>query len=398
MRTIGVITVARSDYGIYLPILKKIQTDPELNLHILVGGMHLSPEFGMTVEAIEADEFEVGERIEMLLSSDSPEGIAKSMGLGLIGFSQAYAHKRPDILLTLGDRFEMHSAALAALPFNIPVAHIHGGEMTQGAIDDALRHSLTKLSHLHFVSTEEYARRVIQLGEDPARVVVSGAPALDNLKTIELLDQSELEDRCGIRFDVPPLLITFHPVTLELENTEDQIDQLLKALTGWDIPMVFTQSNADAKGRMIAAKIAEFVAIRANAQILGNLGTQGYFSMMAIAAVMVGNSSSGIIESPSFKLPVVNIGTRQEGRLRAVNVIDVSNTKDDIERGINQALSAKFRDSLSQLVNPYGDGMASEKIVDHLKVVELGDQLLRKKFRDIEGLSPIGGPVANEWR
>jgi UDP-hydrolysing UDP-N-acetyl-D-glucosamine 2-epimerase len=391
-----VVTVARSDYGIYLPILKKIQIDPELDLHILAGGMHLSPEFGMTVEAIEADGFAVEERIEMLLSSDSPEGIAKSMGLGLIGFSQAYAHKRPDILLTLGDRFEMHSAALAALPFNIPVAHIHGGEVTQGAIDDALRHSLTKLSHLHFVATDEYARRVIQLGEDSARVVVTGAPALDNLRSIELLDRSEVEERCGLHFSVPPLLITFHPVTLEFEHTEDYIDQLLNALVSWDVPMVFTQPNADTRGRVIAEKIAGFAATHANAQVVDNLGTQGYFSLMAIAAAMVGNSSSGIIESPSFKLPVVNIGTRQEGRIRAVNVIDVGYAKDEIERGIAQALSVKFRASLVQLVNPYGDELASEKIVDHLKCVALGDQLLRKKFRDIEGLLPVGYPVANE--
>lgn len=390
MRTIGVVSVARSDYGIYLPVLKGIQADPELDLHLLAGGMHLSPEFGMTVEAIEADGFAVGERVEMLLSSDSPEGIVKSMGLGLIGYAQAYTRTRPDILLTLGDRFEMHAAALAALPFKIPVAHIHGGEVTQGAIDDALRHSLTKLSHLHFVATDEYGRRVVQLGEDPAQVVVSGAPALDNLRTVELLDRSQVEQRYGLHLDAPPLLVTFHPVTLEFEQTRRHIGELLDALADWDMPMVFTQPNADTGGRVIAARVAAFAANRVNVQIVDNLGMQGYFSVMTVAAAMVGNSSSGIIESPSFKLPVVNIGTRQDGRTRAENVIDVGCTKAEIARGITRALSSDFRAGLARLTNPYGDGLAAEKIVDRLRQVALGDQLLRKEFKDLTG-------AASEW-
>jgi len=259
MRSIGVVTVARSDYGLYLPILRCIQADPILQLKLFVSGMHLSPEFGLTVKMIEADGFDIAERVEMLLSSDSPEGIAKSIGVGVIGFAQAYSRQRPDILLVLGDRFEMYAAVLAALPFKIPVAHIHGGEVTHGAIDDALRHSITKLSHVHFVSTEEYARRVMQLGEEPWRVIVSGAPSLDNLKTVNLFTTQELEAQYDIRLQPPPLLVTFHPVTLEYERTELQISELLAALADSALPVVFTQPNADTSGRVIHRMIAEYV-------------------------------------------------------------------------------------------------------------------------------------------
>ena len=384
MKTIGVVTVARSDYGIYLPVLKAIQSTDSLDLQLYVAGMHLSPDFGSTVQAIEADGFPIQERIEMLVASDSPEAIAKSMGLGLLGFAQAFSRCRPDVLLVLGDRFDMYTAALAALPFNIPVAHIHGGEVTLGAIDDSLRHSLTKLSHLHFVSTEEYGRRVVQLGEDPARVIISGAPALDNLSDIQLLDREQLEARFGLELKEAPLLVTFHSVTLEFERTEQYIDQLLEALTRWNLPIVFTQPNADTGGRIISEKIAAFSSSRENAYTVDNLGLQGYFSLMGIAAAMVGNSSSGIIESPSFKLPVVNIGSRQLGRTRAANVIDVECIGEDIDRAIGRALSTTFGESLAGLENPYGDGNAAQKIVAALEDISLDETLIQKPFRDIE--------------
>ncbi len=333
MRIIGVVTVARSDYGIYQSVLRRIQADPDLGLHLIVSGMHLSAEFGSTVKTIEADGYPIGDRIEMLLSSDSPEGIAGSMGLGTMGMAQAYARHRPDILVVLGDRFEMHAAAVAALPFKIPVAHIHGGELTEGAIDDALRHSLTKLSHLHFVSTQEYCDRVVQLGEEPWRVVISGAPGLDNLKETKLLGKAELAKRLDFPLDHPPLLV---------------------------------------KGR-------------SSARIVDNLGTEAYFSLMAIGAAMLGNSSSGIIEAPSFKLPVVNIGTRQQGRVRAANVIDVGYGMDEISEGIRRATQTTFRESLSTLVNPYGIGQAAEKIVDRLKTAVLDERLIQKHFYDLPG-------------
>ena len=382
MRTIGVVTTSRSDYGIYLPVLRKIQEDSDLDLQLIVGGMHLSPEFGLTAEAIEADGFEIGQRVEMLLSSDTPEGIAKSMGLGTIGFAQAYARHRPDILVVLGDRFEMHSAALAALPFKIPVAHIHGGEVTEGAIDDALRHSMTKLSHLHFVATDETRRRVVQMGEEPWRVIVSGAPGLDNLHSIKLLSRGELEERFNLRLDVDPLLVTYHPVTLEYDQAEWQVGELLEAIRESELPVVFTMPNADTNGRIIVSKLRGFVERYAQAQFVENLGTQSYFSLMAVAAAMVGNSSSGLIEAASFGLPVVNIGDRQRGRTSGENIVDVDYARAEIVKGIRKAVSSEFRSSLRGLTNPYGDGSASDVILKKLMEVPLDDRLVRKKFVD----------------
>ena len=383
MRTIGVVTVGRSDYGIYLPILRRIQADPDLRLHLIVSGAHLAPEFGLTVNMIQADGFEIGERIEMLLASDSPEGVAKSTGIGVIGFAQAFAHFRPDILLVLGDRFEMHAAALAALPFNLPVAHIHGGEVTQGAMDDALRHSLTKLSHLHFVSTPEYARRVAQLGEEAWRTTVSGAPSLDNLRTMALPTREQLETQFGFCLQPAPLLVTFHPVTLEFEQTEWQIAELTAALNQLDVPVIFTMPNADTRNSIIRHHIAEYVRAHSSAWSVDNFGTQNYFGVIQFAAAMVGNSSSGVIEAPSFKLPVVNIGTRQDGRMRAANVIDVGYARDEIVAGVQRAIAPAFREQLCGLANPYGDGHAAERIIARLKSAALDDRLIRKVFCDI---------------
>lgn len=382
VRTIGIVTVARSDYGISLPLLRRIQADPELRLHLIVAGMHLSPEFGLTSRAIEGDGFAIGDRVEMLLSSDSPEGIAKSMGLGTLGFAQAYARCRPDLLLVLGDRFEMHAAALAALPFKIPVAHIHGGELTEGAMDDALRHCITKLSHLHFVATDAYGQRVIQMGEEPWRVIVSGAPSLDNLRSMKLLDRQELEVRFGVRLNGSPLLVTFHPVTLEYEHTEWHVTELLEALRTVELPIVFTLPNADTHGRIIIRMIDGFVREHPRAQLVENFGPQGYFSLMACAAAMVGNSSSGIVEAPSLGLPVVNVGTRQQGRLKADNVIDVGYRREEIARGLARALDPAFRAALRGVPNPYGDGHAAEVIVNRLKETSLDERLIRKRFVD----------------
>lgn len=383
-RIIGVVTVARSDYGIYLPILRKIEADPDLRLHLIVAGMHLSPEFGMTVRAIDSDGFEIGDRVEMLLSSDTPEAIAKSMGLGTIGFAQSYARFRPEILVVLGDRFEMYSAALAALPFKMAVAHIHGGEVTTGAIDDALRHSMTKLSHLHFVSIHEYRRRVIQLGEEPWRVVVCGAPSLDNLHDTSLLSREELAEKFDVSLDDKFLLTTFHPVTLEYEETERQFAELLAALDACGQPILFTMANADTNGRIINRMIRDFVKTHALAQAVDNLGTQGYFSAMALATAMVGNSSSGIIEAASFNMPVVNIGSRQDGRVRGQNVIDVGYDQKSILDGIKKALDPAFRGRLEGSPNPYGTGHASGKIVKVLKDIKIDDMLLKKQFYNLQ--------------
>ncbi len=383
MRTIGVVTVARSDYGIYLPVLRRIQDDPDLQLHLLVAGAHLAPAFGLTVRDIEADGFPIGERVEMLLSSDTPTSIAKSMGLGIIGFAQAYERRRPDILLVLGDRFEMHAAVTAALPFNIPVAHIHGGELTLGAMDDALRHAITKMSHLHFVATQVYAQRVIQMGEEPWRVTVSGAPGLDNLYGARLFSREELGAQLGLEPHVPFLLVTVHPVTLEHEQTETQMRETLAALAAVGLPVVFTYPNADTRHHTIVQMIHEFTATHPQAQSVVNFGTPGYFSAMRWATAMVGNSSSGIIEAASFKLPVVNIGSRQQGRVRGRNVIDVPCERAAIQTAIEQAMSEEFRAGLADLVNPYGDGHAAERIVERLKSVPLDSRLLHKRFHDL---------------
>jgi UDP-hydrolysing UDP-N-acetyl-D-glucosamine 2-epimerase len=393
MRTIGVVTGSRADYGIYRPLLQDISADASLELLLYVTGTHLSAEFGGTAGAIEADGFPIAERVEVILASDTPQSIAKSMGLGTIGFAQVFAKRRPDLLMVLGDRFEMHAAALAALPFKIPVAHIHGGETTEGAFDDALRHSMTKLSHLHFASTEVYRERLIQMGEEPWRVIVSGAMSLDNLTRMPLLPIEELQRRVGRSLCPSPLLVTFHPTTLEHEATEWQVTQLVCALEQIHRPIVITAPNADTCGRMIQRHLSGFVQSAPQAVLVGNLGTQAYFSMMALAAAMVGNSSSGILEGMSFQLPVVNIGSRQAGRVRAQNVIDVGYETAEILTGIRLALEPERRRMLLGRSNPYGDGKAASRILCRIKSVPLDDVLLRKRFRsDVSvGAAIVGG-------
>lgn len=383
MKTIGVVTTSRADYGIYLPLLKKIEDSPQLKLYLIATGMHLSPKFGSTEKIIKKDGFNIDERIEMLLSSDTPESISKSMGLGTIGFAQSFARFVPDILVVLGDRFEMYAAVIAALPYKIPIAHIHGGEITKGAIDDAIRHSITKLSHIHFASTKEYAIRIQQLGEEPWRIHISGAPGLDNINSIKMMSTSELENQFKLDLKTPPLLVTFHPVTLEHEKTQWHVGQLLAALENIDIPTIFTLPNADTGGQVIIDKINIFSTRHKNAYVVNNFGTPGYFSIMAQAAAMIGNSSSGIIEAASFNLPVVNIGNRQEGRMHGINVIDVRHNKENILDGIKQALSCEFKEKIQNLKNPYGSGNASEIIIDILENIEINDTLVIKQFHDL---------------
>lgn len=365
-------------------MLRAISSSPQLSLRIVVSGSHLSPEFGLTVSDIENDGFLIHERINSLVSSDEPDAIVKSMGLGLMGFAQYFARERPDIVVVMGDRFDMYAAALAALPFKIPVAHIHGGELTEGAIDDALRHSMTKLSHLHFVSTEQYAARVRQLGEEPWRVTVCGAPALDHLRSLDLLSVGELASQFGIQLEPAPLLVTFHPVTLEFESAEEHMKQLLAALDDVAMPVLFTLPNADTKGRLMIRLINDFVAARTGrAQVVANFGARAYFSMMRIVPAMIGNSSSGLIEAPSFLLPVVNIGNRQRGRVRGANVIDCDTDRASITAAIAQALQSEFRESLARQSNPYDAGSpAGEAIAKVLAEVPLNHRLITKRFQD----------------
>jgi UDP-hydrolysing UDP-N-acetyl-D-glucosamine 2-epimerase len=381
-RTIGVVTTGRADYGIYLPILRRIQKDPLLKLHLIVAGMHWLPRFGETVEEIRKDGFEIGSEVRFSLEDDSPKGIATAAGTAVAAFAKSYETLKPDLLLVLGDRFEMHAAVTAAIPFKIPVAHIHGGELTLGAIDNIFRHSITLSSHLHFVAADAYAKRVLQLGEEPWRVSVTGAPALDHLKEIKLRTRRELSEKLSLPLDQDPFLVTFHPVTLEYEKTEWQMGQLLESLSSFDRPIVFTGANADTGNGIIWRMTGDFVKTHPQSRLVSNLGVENYFSMMAISAVMIGNSSSGLIEAASFELPVVNIGTRQEGRIRAKNVIDVGYAVEEIKNGIKKALSDDFHNSLKNVANPYGDGKAAEKIVSRLKEVPLNDDLIKKRFLD----------------
>lgn len=383
MRTIGIVTTSRAEYGVCRALLEKMRADPALDLRLIVSGTHLSQQHGHTIKQIQQDGYEIAEQIEVLLSSDTPQGISKSMGIAVMSFAQAFERFCPNILVVTGDRFEMHAAALAALPFKIPVAHVSGGELTEGAIDDALRHSLTKLSHLHFPATEEYGRRILQLGEEPWRVTVAGEPSLDQLATFRLLTREELEQRFSLQLDHPFLLVTYHPVTLEYEQAERQITELLAALKHCGIPTIFTLPNADTGSSIIREKIRTFAIENPSARVTENFGIHGYFSMMDLAAAMVGNSSSGIVEAASFELPVVNVGTRQDGRARARNVIDVGYSREEILCGIRKATSAEFRTSVSGLTNPYGTGHASQTIIDRLRTVELGDRLIRKKFYNV---------------
>lgn len=385
MRSIGVVTTSRADFGVYLPLLRKLKDHSHVRLLLYVSGMHLAKEYGHTVDWIVSEGIPIHECIPILVSGDDAETAGKSIGLGLLGFSQSFSRLRPDLLVVLGDRFEMISAVLAALPFHIPVAHIHGGELTFGAIDDAIRHSITKLSHLHFAATRDYAQRIIQMGEEPWRVIVSGAPGLDHLREFALPSKEELEAEMQISLTKSPLLVTFHPTTLDPMPAEDQISEVLEALKSTDLPIVFTAPNADPGGQRIAAKIIEFVEGRPDCKYLKNLGTRFYFGLMKHAAAMVGNSSSGILEAPSFKLPVVNIGSRQDGRIRAKNIIDVPMQRESILQGIRKALSDSFRAGLHDLVNPYQlDRPASEIILDHLVSVEISSRILQKRFVTID--------------
>ncbi len=382
-RVVGVVTVGRSDLGYALPVIRRIREDSALELRLYVSGMHLAPEFGLTVREIEQRGFPVAARIPVPLGDGSPLCMAKAMAEGAAGFARIFAQDRPDILVVLGDRFDMYPAALAALPFRIPVAHIGGGELTEGAVDDALRHSLTKLSHVHFVETREYARRVLQLGEEPWRVHAVGNPSLDNLRGFRRMTAAEFGARVGFDAAAPFLLVTLHPTTLEAEDPGEQAGELLAALDALGMPALFTMPNADPGGLDILERIRQYVAGHPHAKLFENLGTEDYFNAMSLAAAMVGNSSSGIVEAASFKLPVVNIGSRQKGRPRTANVIDVGTRRNDIRRAVRKALSLGFRRTLRNLRNPFGDGHSAERIVRTLATVKLDERLLIKRFQDL---------------
>ena len=381
-RKICVITGTRAEYGLLRWVMQGIKNEPELTLQIIVTGMHLSPEFGLTYRDIEQDGFQIDRKVEMLTSSDTAVGIAKSMGLGLIGFADALHELNPDLIVVLGDRFEIFSAVSAALVARIPVAHLHGGEATEGLIDEAIRHSITKMSHLHFVAAAEYRQRVIQLGEQPDRVFLVGGLGIDNINSLKLLDRAALEASLNFKLGPKNLLITFHPVTLETATATEQMSELLAALAELDnTQLIFTMPNADTDGRVMISMVEEFVAQHTNACAYKSLGQLRYLSCVSHVDGVIGNSSSGLAEVPSFKKGTINIGDRQRGRLQAASVINCDPTRQSIAAAVKQLYSINFQMSLSKIRNPYGEGGASEKILQIIKSVGVGD-LLKKHFYD----------------
>jgi GDP/UDP-N,N'-diacetylbacillosamine 2-epimerase (hydrolysing) len=379
-RKICVLTASRSEYGLLRPLILAIRDDSRLSLQLIVTGAHLAPGQGQTETEIERDGLRPDRRVEMLLDSDSGPGMAKSMGLALIGLADALEQLRPDVLVLLGDRYETLAAASAALACRVPVAHLHGGELTEGAIDDAIRHAVTKLSHLHFVAASEYAARVVSLGEHPDRVFQVGALGLDNIAKLEPLGRAALERDLDFRFGERNLLVTFHPETLANEAPEAQLEPLLMALDAFpDVHLLFTLPNADAGGHAIRRRIERFVAGRPNARARSSLGQLRYLSFLREADGMAGNSSSGLIEAPSMRKGTVNIGGRQAGRLRASSVLDCSNEVAAIRSAIKRLYSADFQTGLVSVCNPYGDGGAAGRIAEVLATRDL-EGLARKKF------------------
>lgn len=380
-RRVCVVTGSRAEYGLLYWLMHEIQASSSMELQVVVTGMHLSPEFGLTYRTIEEDGFHIDAKVEMLLSSDTTVGIAKSIGLGTIGFADAFERVKPDIVVLLGDRFEIFSAAQTALVARIPVAHLHGGETTEGAIDEAFRHAITKMAHLHFTATEEYRARVVQLGEGPERVFNVGAAGIDNIKRLKLLGRAELETALGFRFGSRNLLVTFHPVTLDHASARQQFGELLAALDGLsDVRLIFTKPNADTDGRVIGAMIDDYVSSNlSRAAAYTSLGQLRYLSAMRFVDGVVGNSSSGILEAPSFSIGTVNIGDRQTGRVKAKSVIDCEATRESIGDSLRCLYSADFRATLPLTVSPYGEGQVAEKIAQVLATHPL-EGILKKRF------------------
>ena len=386
-RKICVVTTSRAEFGLLLGLMQSIRKDPALRLQVIVAGMHLAAGFGLTLREIEAEGIRPDRKIDMRLVGNSDADNVKSIGLGLNGFAEAFKELKPAIVVLLGDRFELLSAAIAALMLRIPIAHIHGGERTEGAIDESVRHAITKMASLHFAATEAYRRRVIQMGEAPRRVFNFGAPGLDRVHGIQLLTRAQLEQEVGFSFEEPVALVTYHPVTLDRDNVDSQIRELLAALRQCGLQAILTMANADARGKRINDRLSAFCAQSPKRfKWVPHLGHRRYLSCLQHCAVMIGNSSSGLTEAPSFHLPVVNIGDRQRGRIKAANVIDVQCSRAEILRGIKQACSRRFRNSLQDLRNPYDryhDGRTSERVKEVLKQVTLSDEFLKKKFHDL---------------
>lgn len=383
-RKICVVTGTRAEYGLLYWLMKEIESDKDLELQIIATGMHLSPEFGLTYKEIEKD-FKIDKKVEMLLSSDTSVGISKSMGLAQISFSEAFEELQPDIVIVLGDRYEIFSAVSTAMISRIPIAHLHGGEATEGLIDESIRHSITKMSHLHFTATQEYQKRVIQLGERPNRVFDVGGLGIDNIKRLQLLSKTDFERSIDFRLDKKNILVTFHPVTLEKATAKEQFQELLDSIDILkDTNVIFTKANSDTDGRTINMMIDEYVGKHSDKSVgFVSLGQLRYLSALQYVDAVVGNSSSGLIEVPSFKTATIDIGDRQKGRIKAASVISSEPNKGSIQAAFKRAYSDEFKKVLEDVHNPYGNGGASKKIKDIVKSVNL-DGILKKSFYDLQ--------------
>lgn len=387
MKRIGIMTGTRAEYGLLKPLMQEINKDNDLELYLIVSGMHLSPEFGMTYQEIEEDGFEINAKVEMLLSSDSPAGISKSIGLGVIGFADEFQRADLDMLILLGDRYEALSAAICAMVMRIPIAHLHGGELTEGAIDEGIRHSITKMSYLHFTSTEQYRSRVIQLGENPERVFYVGALGVENIKKINLMTKEELERSIHFEIDENTVIVTYHPVTLENNTVEEQFLNLLEVLDrNPKIRMIFTKANADTNGRIVNELIDKYAAQNSErACAFVSLGQKRYLSALKYCRIVIGNSSSGIIEAPSFGKPIINIGDRQKGRICADSVINCGYTQQEIQQAMETALTKEFENKASNCRNPYEKENTAANIISVIKDYLLNDKIkLKKGFYDIK--------------
>jgi UDP-N-acetylglucosamine 2-epimerase (non-hydrolysing)/GDP/UDP-N,N'-diacetylbacillosamine 2-epimerase (hydrolysing) len=380
-RRICFVTGSRAEYGLLSPVMDAVRREPSLRLQLVVTGTHLAPQFGLTVREIEADGFPIEAKVDLELEGDTAGAVTRSLGRGVMGFAGALERIRPDLIVVLGDRYEILAAAQAALIARIPVAHIAGGDVTEGAFDDAIRHSITKLAHIHFVTNDDAARRVRQLGEDPQNIHTVGSPGIDAIRKVKLLDRAALEQDLAFSFQKRNLLVTFHPVTLDRQPSSEQFQELLSAIDmlGNEVGVIFTLPNADPDNKAISELIDRYTADHQHAKAFASLGQVRYLSTLARVDAVVGNSSSGLYEAPSFKKPTVNIGDRQKGRLQASSVINCRPEARDIERAVREA----FTRDCSGAVNPYGDGNSAERIVAVFKAVPDYTALLKKRFFDL---------------
>jgi GDP/UDP-N,N'-diacetylbacillosamine 2-epimerase (hydrolysing) len=375
------VTGSRAEFGVIQQTLEKIREASQLELQLVVTGMHLAREFGYTIDEITGCGFEPSETVEMMLASDTNVGMGKSIGLGIISFTDCFTRLAPDLILVIGDRFETFAAVVTAMALNIPIAHISGGEITEGAIDEQMRHAITKISHIHFTALPENANIVKQMGEEPWRVHAVGGPWVDNLNNLAPFSQAELSNIVGLDLTIPTILVTYHPVTLQLNKTGEQIGELLKALAQFDFQIIFTYPNADAGGRIIIKAVKDFIATRKNAVMHQSLGNKVYLNLLQHICLMAGNSSSGMVESQAFKLPVINIGERQKGRKVTNNIINTPVEQASIAKAIGRALSPEFKKMIAIMKNPYDEGGVAENIVNVLSNLPARNTLLNKKFR-----------------